>query len=462
MLQPGLILQNRYQLDRPLGKTTGRQTWLAQDLSLRSPEPVVVKLLALGDSMEWDDLKLFEREALVLQQLNHPQIPKYRDSFTVEDRLFWFGLVQDYLPGESLKQLLQQGRHFSEDEVRQIATSLLELLSYLHELSPPVLHRDIKPSNVLLGEDSHLYLVDFGAVQNRAAAEGTTFTVVGTYGYAPMEQFGGRAVPASDLYGLGATLIHLVTGLPPNELPQKELRIQFADRVSLEPGFEQWISRLVEPDVGDRFQTAREALVALQYQPPKPVYRTEPAPSRTSPPVQSVVETRSFVAPTGADIQVQQSPDHLLIRLPGAGLWQLLFFIPIAIVLIIFGQQFSSILPAFLASFPAAPLVVLLVVVLLTAMTYWEFLPTFAEFDRGRYYIYKRPFGWLISIDTGPTSAIEDVFQTLKTFGSGKSRYRARVVVLQTGQVEVCLGKGLNEENCRWLVRVIQTWLRLK
>jgi serine/threonine protein kinase len=461
MLQPGQTLQERYQLDRLLGKTTGRQTWLALDLSLQPPESVVVKLLSFGDSMQWDDLKLFEREALVLQQLNHPQIPKYRDSFTIEDRLFWFSLVQDYLPGQSLKQLLQQGKHFSETQVRQMAISLLKLLSYLHELSPPVLHRDIKPSNLVLAEDDRLYLVDFGAVQNRAAAEGATFTVVGTYGYAPIEQFSGRAVPASDLYGLGATLIHLVTGRSPAELPQKDLKIQFADRISLDPTFEQWISKLVEPDVDNRFQTAREALTALQVRSPQLVERVEPRHSPLSPkPQQDIIETRSFVAPTGTEITVQQSPEELLITIPGASRWQLLWLIPIGIALAMVGQMLSSVLADLIAAFPVLPFA-LLIIVLMAGMIYWEFLPTFVQFNRQKFRIYKRPFGGLISIHTGETYAIADVFQTTKTFGSGKNRYEARVVVLQLGRVEIYLGKGLGEENCCWLVWVLQRWLKL-
>jgi len=122
-----------------------------------------------GDQVQWDNLKLFEREAHVLKQLNHPKIPKYRDYFSIDDRILWFGLVQNYIPGSSLKELLTQGRRFSEEEVRKIATDVLQILIYLHQLSPAVLHRDIKPSNLILGEDEKIYLVDFGAVQDRAA-----------------------------------------------------------------------------------------------------------------------------------------------------------------------------------------------------------------------------------------------------------------------------------------------------
>ncbi|HAA26380.1 MAG TPA: serine/threonine protein kinase, partial [Cyanobacteria bacterium UBA8553] len=209
MLQPEQVLQNRYQLKQKLGNNPMHQTWLAIDKAAKDAESsqVIVKLLACGGNVQWDDLKLFEREAQVLRQLNHPRIPQYRDYFSIDDQLLWFGLVEEFIPGTSLKEELTQGTRFTEAKVRQIAEDILEILVYLHGLNPSVLHRDIKPSNLILGKDERVYLVDFGAVQDRAAAEGATFTVVGTYGYAPLEQFGGRATPASDLYGLGATLI---------------------------------------------------------------------------------------------------------------------------------------------------------------------------------------------------------------------------------------------------------------
>lgn len=264
MLQAEQVLQGRYQLKQKLGQNASRQTWLAVDLATQPHQLVIVKLLAFGDEVQWDDLKLFEREAQVLKHLNHPQIPNYRDYFCINDKLLWFGLVQQYIPGSSLKELLHQGKRFTEQQVRQISVELLNILVYLHELNPPVLHRDIKPSNLILGEDDQVYLVDFGAVQHKAAKEGATFTVVGTYGYAPMEQFGGRAVPASDLYALGATLIHLLTGTVPADLPQRNLQIQFAERVSSSSTMVCWLQHLSEPALERRFSTARLALAALE------------------------------------------------------------------------------------------------------------------------------------------------------------------------------------------------------
>lgn len=266
MLKAEDILQNRYQLNQKLGDNVARQTWLATDLEASNSEnsQVVVKLLSFGGQVQWENLKLFEREAQVLKQLNHPRIPKYQDYFCIDERLLWFGLVEEYLPGSSFKELLAEGKKFTEQQVRKIAVDVLNILVYLHQLSPSVLHRDIKPSNLILGEDEQVYLVDFGAVQDKAAQEGATFTIVGTYGYTPMEQFGGRAVPASDLYALGATLIHLLTGIAPADLPQRDLRIQFSDRICLSPSLVSWIEKLTEPAPEQRFTTASQALDALK------------------------------------------------------------------------------------------------------------------------------------------------------------------------------------------------------
>jgi tetratricopeptide (TPR) repeat protein len=268
MLHTQQILQERYQLKQQLGKNVSRQTWLALDLAVEPRESVIVKLLPFSPQTHWDELKLFEREAQVLKHLNHPRIPRYRDYFSVDKEagggLPWFALVQDYIAGSSLQQLLTDGKRFTQTEAKEIATQLLNILVYLHELSPPVLHRDIKPSNIIQDSDEQIYLVDFGAVQEKAKAEGVTFTVVGTGGYAPPEQLWGRAVSASDLYALGATVIHLLTGTSPANLPQHRMRLQFKDKVTLTPSFAHWLEKLTDPAPERRFSQARQALSALQ------------------------------------------------------------------------------------------------------------------------------------------------------------------------------------------------------
>jgi serine/threonine protein kinase len=236
-------------------------------LQTKTPQSIIVKLLAFNPQMQWEDVKLFEGEAQVLQHLDHPQIPRDRDSFAIDAQagkgLPMFGLVQDYIEGKSLQELLDKNYKFPLTEVQTIAGQCLQILVYLHELSPPVLHRDIKPSNLILDGNNRLYLVDFGSVQERAKAEGVSFTVVGTGGYAPPEQLWGKAVASSDLYALGATLIYLLTGVAPASLAQSNLRIEWMDRVKVNPDFALWLNQLIDPVVEKRFPTAREALKAL-------------------------------------------------------------------------------------------------------------------------------------------------------------------------------------------------------
>ena len=262
------VLKKRYQIHKQLGKNGGRQTLLARDL--QTQELVAIKLLTFDADFQWDDLKLFEREAQTLQSLSHPAIPRYLDSFNFQtSQTKGFALVQSYIPAKSLAEWVESGRTFNQIEIKQLAKALLEILMYLHTQNPPVIHRDIKPSNILLANRSgnsvgQVYLVDFGSVQTLAATEGSTITVVGTYGYMPPEQFGGRAVPASDLYSLGSTLIYLVTGTHPADLPQEDLRIQFEPKIYLNLAFVDWLQWITEPDFKKRLTSADQALKALE------------------------------------------------------------------------------------------------------------------------------------------------------------------------------------------------------
>ena len=203
------ILGSRYSIQSQLGKKPGRYTYLALDQETQNL--VVVKLLKLDSDFEWDSLKLFEREAQILKNLTHPLIPQYLDYFEVDSpNTKGFALVQSYIDAKSLEEQVTTGRSFSEAELKEIAEKILNILIYLHGLKPSIIHRDIKPSNILLTNRSgnsvgEVYLVDFGSVQNITAVENGTLTVVGTYGYMSPEHFGGRAIPTSDLYSLGAT-----------------------------------------------------------------------------------------------------------------------------------------------------------------------------------------------------------------------------------------------------------------
>ncbi|MGB7892620.1 MAG: serine/threonine-protein kinase, partial [Microcoleus sp.] len=301
------ILAERYEVHRQLGKQTGRQTLLARDL--QTQELVVIKQLFLGSDFEWQDLKLFEREAETLKALDRPAIPRYLDYLEIDEPdSKGFALVQTYVEGKNLEDHVRSGRTFSESEVKELAKSLLEILIYLHQQYPPVIHRDIKPSHILLHSRSghsvgQVYLVDFGSVQNQAAKFGGTITVVGTYGYMAPEQFGGRSVPASDLYGLGATLIYLVTGLHPTELSQQDLKIQFCDRVTyLNSNLIYWLEWMTEPSLEKRLSSAGEALLSLKN--PRPIHKSP-----------MVVQP-----PPGSDIKLTKNSEFIEIVIPPKGI----------------------------------------------------------------------------------------------------------------------------------------------
>ncbi|MDG2989731.1 serine/threonine protein kinase [Candidatus Synechococcus calcipolaris G9] len=301
------VLGDRYRLTTLLGKQTGRRTYLAQDQG--TGQQVVIKLLLFGPDFNWDDLKLFEREAEVLKSLDHPAIPRYLDYFDIETELGkGFGLVQTYIPAPSLQEWLNQGRHFSEEDLHRIARDLLDILIYLHGRFPPVIHRDIKPSNILLGDRSghspgSIYLVDFGSVQT--SHQGGTRTIVGTYGYMPPEQFGGHTVPASDLYGLGATLIYLASGRSPDSLPQKQMRRLFQGYVSLRPSMVHWLETLTDPALEQRFSSASQALHALT--------------SGLSTPKTAPQTTGKLTRPLGSTVQLRETPEVLEILIPPHG-----------------------------------------------------------------------------------------------------------------------------------------------
>jgi serine/threonine protein kinase len=438
------ILQKRYQLQQRLGRTAaGHQTWLAIDL--QSQEQVTLKLLAFSPEMEWQELKLFEREAQVLQALNHARIPCYRDYFSLEREagagLPWFGLVQDYIPGFSLQELLENGQRFSEKEVRKIAIEVLEILIYLHELSPPVLHRDIKPSNLILGADQHIHLVDFGAVQAQAAVTGVTFTVVGTSGYAPLEQFWGRAVAASDLYALGATLIHLLTGATPADLPQKDSRIQFSDRVSLNPVLVSWIEKMTEIALEKRFSTAREALAGLKS---GKIQRAN----------EQIGNLRKIAKPRNSRIELSKSAKELNIKIPSTLVRNPFLSTVVGMFL---GLLYSQSIISVLTLNSSIGLVICAIILFLLLRFFIQ--RNVIDFNRNEFEIKYQICGWNYWRHRGEFSQILGVFIYNNSLGGNQIRIRSGN---DTGTYFYVLGNNLKEIEAAWLAQEIQDWLNLR
>ncbi|MEZ0371057.1 MAG: serine/threonine protein kinase [Candidatus Sericytochromatia bacterium] len=226
-------------------------------------QQVVLKELRLDRLQSWKVLELFERETTVLRQLDHPRLPRYLDTFQIDteaDTCLY--LVCSWAEGESLLDKLEAGWQPDEDAVWDIARQTLELLDYLHRFNPAVIHRDLKPGNLIMGPEGQIHLVDLGSVQGVLNPDGGS-TVVGTFGYMPPEQFSDQCVPASDLYALGATLVHLLTGKYPSDLPRKGLKLDYQDLLGCSPAYKQWLDKLLDPIVEKRFASAADALKSL-------------------------------------------------------------------------------------------------------------------------------------------------------------------------------------------------------
>jgi hypothetical protein len=206
----------------------------------------------------------FEREARLLASLDHPGIPRFlghfREGAGVHLRLY---NVQQYVEGTALDVLVAHAP-LSPRDTRAIGRELLGILCYLHEREPVVVHRDVKPANVILREGkSGVALVDFGIAREVRAGGTHGATMVGTLGYMSPEQMGGSATASSDLYGVGATLLHLLTGRHPEDLISERLELKL-DGLRLDPRWRAFLAKLLARRPKDRFGSAREALGALE------------------------------------------------------------------------------------------------------------------------------------------------------------------------------------------------------
>ncbi|HJQ66756.1 MAG TPA: serine/threonine-protein kinase, partial [Gemmatimonadales bacterium] len=260
---PGQRLGGRYEVVRPLGRGAFAQTFLARDDA--GGRLVALKTLYGRPQTDLKSYELFEREAQVLLGLRHEGIPAFIELLRADvagtPATF---LVMEFIEGVSLARMIEDRAVLDSTRVLDLLLELLGILDYLHGRVPPILHRDIKPSNIVVRPSGVPVLVDFGAVRHvfRAPAESGS-SIVGTYGYMPYEQYMGQASPASDLYALGGTFLHLVTGRPPAEFMTEEGRIAVPPVL---PGGEPLrgvIARLLEPSPARRFATARAARDAL-------------------------------------------------------------------------------------------------------------------------------------------------------------------------------------------------------
>lgn len=225
-LKSGDTLRDRYRIDRIIGQGGMGSIYLADDIRLSGRQCALKEVehdRSLPEDLLRETREQFFREATVLARMDHPNLPKVSDYFSIGDRDY---LVMDFVPGRDLRVIMeearQKGTFIAEGDVLGWANQLADALSYLHSQTPTILHRDIKPSNLKLTPSGILKLVDFGLVKLLASDE-VTITVLqgrGTILYTPLEQYGGdtgHTDVRSDVYAFGATLYHLLTNHPPLE-----------------------------------------------------------------------------------------------------------------------------------------------------------------------------------------------------------------------------------------------------
>ncbi len=258
ILETGKVLRGRYEIQELVGQGGMGAVYRAADLRLSGRVCAVKEVLpALTESSATKEeleqiAEQFRTEASILARLDHPNLPKVSDYFSIGGREY---LVMDFVEGKDLQEILQEaqrrGERLSEAQVLTYASQLLDALEYMHSQNPPVVHRDIKPSNIKVTPRGTVKLVDFGLVKILRTDDSRTVTVVqgrGTVAYTPLEQYGGDAGFTdcrSDIYSLAATLYHLLCGQPPADAKERFLR----------PGLLTPIRQL-NPDVSPRVERA--------------------------------------------------------------------------------------------------------------------------------------------------------------------------------------------------------------
>ncbi len=260
-----------------------------------SGEKAVLKSLSLSMLDDWKSVELFEREASVLRGIEHERIPKLID-VAVDKDMQRFYMLQSYFDAPSIAD--RRHEDWQEDRILNFAVAALEVLSFLHSHSPPIIHRDIEPANILFDHVGRAYLVDFGGVQRLIAREIGGSTIVGTSGFMAPEQLIGKAVPSSDLFGLGMVLVFLATGADVAKLPSDGLRPNWRGlmRTKLSKEVCEFIDRLGSANPSDRPLNGAAALEeALEIQ------------KRRSAPI---------VQPRNTSVRLAHEPNQLVIRAP--------------------------------------------------------------------------------------------------------------------------------------------------
>jgi serine/threonine-protein kinase len=269
MARQGQIIDGKYEVLAFIGEGGMSCVYLARDQRLNK-QWAVKEIKQTGDR-ERDELiaRSFIVEANLMKRLDHPMLPRIVDIVKDSGTAY---VIMDYIEGQSLDTIVRSFGPQAQGDVLEWALDLCSVLDYLHNSSPPIIYRDMKPANIMLKPDGSTCIIDFGiareyrdASQASLAARMSDTTVLGTRGYAAPEQFGGsgQTDPRTDIYCLGATLYHLLTGHSPADPPYEIFPIRHFDP-SLSPGLERIIAKCTQPDPNARFQNCAELYYALE------------------------------------------------------------------------------------------------------------------------------------------------------------------------------------------------------
>lgn len=263
MLQVGALLDNKYKILSEIGHGGMSVVYLA--INERANKTWAVKEVRKDGVCDFEAVKQgLVVETDMLKKLNHPHLPSIVDVIDMDDS---FIIVMDYIEGHSLQSVLNRGAQ-SKELVIEWGKQLCDVLGYLHSREPAIIYRDMKPANVMLKPSGDVTLIDFGTARefkNRAMVEDTT--CLGTRGYAAPEQFGGRGQTdaRTDIYCLGATLYHLLTGHSPAEPPYEIKPLSYWDPAYAGSGLEQIINKCCQTDPAHRYQSCAELMYDLEH-----------------------------------------------------------------------------------------------------------------------------------------------------------------------------------------------------
>jgi Serine/threonine protein kinase len=252
----GEYIGERYKIVRELGQGGMSRVYLAENIKLGT-------LWAIKEISKKNDMKVdLLAEPNILKKLNHPALPRIFDILEDEERVL---IVVDYIEGESLDKKLAKNHHFSESLVIGWARQLCYVLEYLHGFHPnPIIYRDMKPSNIILTQSGDLKLIDFGIAREYKSGSDNDTVYIGTRGYAAPEQYGtGQTCVASDIYSLGMTLYHLLTGTGPNE-PMFTIKPIRTINSELSPELEKIIWKCTRQNTSDRYQSVNELMEDIE------------------------------------------------------------------------------------------------------------------------------------------------------------------------------------------------------